>query len=263
MKHLFPLLFIISFSAFGQSISPSAFNSIGTSFQTSYAGMDINIGEAVTGTIANSTSQITQGLLQPSRYFLDLRLFLQGYYIGGGEMMNVIYNQTGTVNSVGITDTIYVELRSVIDPSNTKSSARVLLLNNGRTNCSFSRLVEGGSYWIVVKHRNTIQSWSSQPITLYSDVPVTYDFTIGNNKTYGNNSTDIFLEGIWSFYTGDLNQDEFIDIFDFPVYDYDNQNFVMIPTYSPSDMNGDGFVDIFDFPIYDSNNQDFVMAIRP
>ena len=73
---------------------------------------------------------------------------------------------------------------------------------------------------------------------------------------------DPFNEGIWSFYTGDVNQDEFIDIFDFPDYDLDNQNFVAFE-YKATDFNGDGFVDIFDFPIYDGNNQNFIFAIHP
>ena len=255
--------FSVIFIANAQSISPSAFNSIGTSFQTPTAGMDINIGEAVTGIISNSNSQITQGLLQPLLYFLDLKIFLQGYYLGGSTMANVIFNQTGMTNTIGIADTITVELREVNDPSKATVTSKVLLHTNGNTSCSYTKLIENGSYWIVIKHRNTIQSWSAQPVTFYSNIPVAYDFTFSANKTFGNNVTDVYNEDVWSMYTGDLNQDEYIDIFDFPIFDYDNQTFVQIPIYSPSDMNGDGFADIFDFPIYDANNQNFNMAMHP
>ena len=178
-------------------------------------------------------------------------------------MQTAIFNETGNANALGVSDTIIVELRDVNHPSKTTEIETVLLQTDGNTSCTFSRLVESGSYWIVVRHRNTIQSWSANPVTFYSDIPVAYDFSLSASKTFGNNATDVFGENIWSQYTGDLNQDEFIDIFDFPIFDWDNQHFVMIPIYSPSDMNGDGFVDIFDFPIYDGNNQGFVMSIHP
>ena len=67
---------------------------------------------------------------------------------------------------------------------------------------------------------------------------------------------------IWAVYTGDLNQDGFVDPFDYPAYDSNNQNGVSV-VYINTDMNGDGFVDPFDYPVFDSNNQNGVAAIIP
>jgi hypothetical protein len=65
-------------------------------------------------------------------------------------------------------------------------------------------------------------------------------------------------------YSGDFNQDGFVDIFDFPAYDAANQSGGAFDgTYVATDLNGDGFVDIFDFPIYDANNQGNVQAVLP
>jgi hypothetical protein len=85
------------------------------------------------------------------------------------------------------------------------------------------------------------------------------------NNAYGDNQVivDSTAAGvpIFAIYSGDMNQDGAVDIFDFPLYDSDNLNFGS--GYLVTDINGDGFVDIFDFPIYDANNLAFVGLIRP
>ena len=68
--------------------------------------------------------------------------------------------------------------------------------------------------------------------------------------------------GVWAIYTGDLNQDDFIDSFDFPIFDLDASNGVA-GVYVATDMNGDGFVDPFDFPVFDVNSFNGVSAVYP
>jgi hypothetical protein len=68
--------------------------------------------------------------------------------------------------------------------------------------------------------------------------------------------------GVWAFFTGDLNQDDFIDGNDFVAYDGDS--FLGVNSvYVATDMNGDGFVDGNDFPVYDANSFAGVSAIYP
>jgi hypothetical protein len=67
--------------------------------------------------------------------------------------------------------------------------------------------------------------------------------------------------GVFAMYTGDMNQDEFIDPFDFATYNDDNINFAS--GYYATDLNGDGFVDPFDFAVYNDNNINFVMSAHP
>ena len=187
---------------------------------------------------------------------LNLKVFLQGYYISSGQMINVLENQ-GVIGATSTqTDTIHVELHSTVDPTTILDMVPAMLMTNGQANCSFS--VSPGSYWLVVKHRNSIQTWSAAPVM----IPGSYDFTTASSKAYADNMIDVNVEGIWSVFTGDINQDEFIDIFDFPEYDFANQNFVSFE-YATSDLNGDGFVDIFDFPVFDLNNQNFISSIHP
>jgi hypothetical protein len=68
--------------------------------------------------------------------------------------------------------------------------------------------------------------------------------------------------GKWAFYTGDLNQDDFIDGYDFPAFDTDSFNGVA-QAYVAIDMNGDGFVDWNDFPVFDVNSFNGVSAVYP
>ena len=188
---------------------------------------------------------------------LNLKAFLQGYYLGGGTMQSVLFNQ-GVPGAIGNeTDTIYVELRDSLDPTTIISNTTALLMTDGIASCTFA--CSPGNYWIVIKHRNTIQTWSFEPIAVPGAL---YDFTASATQAFGANMIDPFGENYWALFTGDINQDEFIDIFDFPDYDLANQNFISFE-YVATDLNGDGYVDIFDFPLFDLNNQNFIFAIHP
>jgi hypothetical protein len=77
----------------------------------------------------------------------------------------------------------------------------------------------------------------------------------------GNNQVQV-EPGVWAFYTGDLNQDDFIDGNDFPAFDTDSYNGVN-SVYAATDMNGDGFVDGNDFPVFDVNSFNGVSAVHP
>ena len=172
-------------------------------------------------------------------------------------MAPVLANQAVVGATGAETDTLHVELRDVTDPTIVMASANAVLMTNGLASCNMS--APAGTYWIAVKHCNTIQTWSANPVAL--PIPL-YNFTTFATQAFADNMIDVLSEGIFSMYTGDVNQDEFIDIFDFPDYDLDNQNFVAFE-YKATDFNGDGFVDIFDFPIYDGNNQNFIFSIHP
>ena len=188
----------------------------------------------------------------------SVKLFFQGYYLGGGLMQPVLFNQGVAGADPTQTDTVLIELRSVADANVVVDAAQTIIGIDGTGIVKFTEASKDGIYWIVVKHRNSIQTWSASPIGLTSLI----DFSTAANKSFGDNMVDLLGESIFSIYSGDLNQDEYIDIFDFPSFDLDNQNFVFLE-YKETDFNGDGYVDIFDFPIFDSNNQSFISAIHP
>ena len=99
-----------------------------------------------------------------------------------------------------------------------------------------------------------MQTWSALPVLLGN--VTNYDFSTNALQAYGNNM--IFTYGVWAFYSGDLNQDENIDLSDFPYWDDDNVNFVF--GYFPTDINGDINVDLSDFPYWYNNNANFIYS---
>jgi hypothetical protein len=188
---------------------------------------------------------------------VNLKLFLQGYYIDGGIMQPVLNNQAVAGSGANETDTITVELHhettfALID------TKQAVLLTNGTASATFTQ--PAGSYFIAIKHRNTIQTWSAGPVSCVASTPL-YDFTTAANKAMGGVQVEV-QTGKWAMYTGDLNQDDFIDGNDFPAFDNDSLNGVNAE-YVATDMNGDGFVDGNDFPVFDSNSFNGISGVHP
>ena len=67
--------------------------------------------------------------------------------------------------------------------------------------------------------------------------------------------------GVFGFYTGDINQDGFIEASDFAPLFNDNDNFA--EGYYTTDLNGDGFVEAFDYPILFNNSDNFIETLHP
>jgi hypothetical protein len=173
--------------------------------------------------------------------------------------MNPVLMNQGIGTGVSNVDTITVELRSIT--GTLVNSATALLHTNGSAAATFLN-TPIGSYYIVIKHRNAVETWSAIP-QVVNGGELLYDFTNSITKAYGNN-LKLLEPNVYGLYSGDLNQDGYVDIFDFPLYDTANQSGgVADGTYIVTDMNGDGYIDIFDFPLYDSNNQNNVQVISP
>jgi len=189
---------------------------------------------------------------------LDLTAYLEGYYAGTGTMQSVLANQ-GVAGAVGTeTDTILVELHDSLDPIIIVDQAQMLLMADGSALGTFTSATAGTSYWIVIKHRMSIQTWSASPV-LFSSA-TSYDFSTSDSQTFGSNIKQVET-GVWAIYSADLNQDEFVDPFDYGMYEYDALSFAS--GYFPTDMNGDGFVDPFDYGVYETNSLNFTMSAHP
>ncbi|MEZ5047640.1 MAG: hypothetical protein R2831_11690 [Chitinophagaceae bacterium] len=206
------------------------------------------------GCVMNAPCSNVQVNFNPSG-LLDLKLYLQGYYIGSNELNTTLWNQN-QLTCLDVCDTIIVELHNAIDYS-LEASQKVILKTNGQARCQFESNL--GLYFLVIKHRNNIETWSMNPILLNNEMS-SYDFSTANTQAYGSNQIEV-SSNVWALYSGDLNQDGIIDIFDYLDWDVDNKNFAA--GYYASDINGDGSVDIFDFLIWDPNNQNFIGTIIP
>jgi uncharacterized repeat protein (TIGR03803 family) len=191
----------------------------------------------------------------PANTIVNIKFFIQDYYDGSGLMKPVLMNQGVTTNS-SITDSIEVEARSVIFPTLVMASATCVLNTNGTTSCSFPNL--NGTYYLVVKHRNSIETWSANPVNFSGNLA--YDFTTAANKAYGNNQVEV-ENGVWAIYSGDINQDQNVDLLDLDIAQLDINSYLF--GYHASDINGDGNVDLLDMPVLEENVNNFVIAVYP
>jgi len=185
---------------------------------------------------------------------LHARLFLQGFYIGNGKLYAVADAQVYP----DLCDTVIVELH---DPTSLivsyTSNATIDIDGNLQTQFPFE--ARDHSYYLGIRHRNCIETWSSNPVSMLSHTY--YDFTTASSNAYGDNQLESFDQNGWMFYTGDLNQDGSIDGSDFLELDPSIQN--GDGGYTVGDLNGDGAVDGSDFLILDPNIQLGVGAAIP
>ncbi len=156
-------------------------------------------------------------------------------------------------------DTILVELRNAAQPYNKVDSARVLFDTLGRSTVSF-RNAETGNYYLVIKHRNSIETWSKPGgENLINGTISSYDFTLSSSQSFGNNLKQI--GNSWCIYSGDVNQDGIVDLNDLVLIDDDIFN--LTTGYKATDVNGDLIINFLDLQISNANCYDYVMKNTP
>jgi len=189
---------------------------------------------------------------------LNLTVFLQGLYAGGGNM-NQAHDESGPHFATGVADQITVELHNASTYATIEyTSANVNLGTNGQVTLTTPG-IKGGSYYITVKHRNSIQTVTAIPVSLASGAN-TYDFTDNSSKAYGNNLM-LMADGKYVIYGGDVNQDDIVDGSDMaPV---DNLASAFAAGYLPEDCNSDGLIDGSDMSAVDNNASAFIGASLP
>jgi hypothetical protein len=162
-----------------------------------------------------------------------------------------------------IYDTVTVYLRNAVTPFARIDSSKKELYGPGTgQEFSFSNAQNGTPYYVEVRHRNALETWSSDPVTFVNDA-ASIAFSVDAIYAYGNNEIQVDNSpyNIFAFYSGDVNQDGTIDATDVSAIDNDAQNFV--GGYVVTDLTGDNFVDGTDFAIADNNAANFVSVIRP
>ena len=175
---------------------------------------------------------------------LDLKVLIQGRF---------------TSPDLSLPDTMSVNLRSATFPYNLIESSAFFPDSTGISSIEFFNAQNGVSYWIQINHRNSVEAWSSTPVSFSNDL-LTFGFTSSASQAYGGNLIEV-ATGIFAIYSGDVNQDGTVDATDIAMIDNDAANFVA--GYVETDLTGDGFVDATDLTIADNNAYNFVGVIRP
>ncbi|GBL35010.1 hypothetical protein EMGBS15_06050 [Filimonas sp.] len=189
---------------------------------------------------------------------LNLRCFIEGYMDEANVLLMkpVLANQLQPT-TLNACDTIKVELHQSNAPYAMLYSTKVVMNKSGFSTATFPPL--NSNFYIVVKHRNAIETWSATSV-FFGATPVNYNFTNAASKAFGNNQTQT-SPGVWALYSGDVNQDENVDLIDLSLEESDIINFSS--GFLPTDVNGDGNVDLLELPIIENNVFDFISVMHP
>lgn len=158
-----------------------------------------------------------------------------------------------------IPDTVKVYLRQAISPYAKVDSVKIRLDSSGNGINKFYN-TPNNTYYLTITHRNSIETWSKAGGELITKgATLTYNFTTSSSQAYGNN---MILKGTkWCIYSGDVNQDGFVNSTDLMFIDNDTFNCSF--GYLPTDLTGDGFIDLNDLTICDNNFYNSIHTMRP
>ena len=192
--------------------------------------------------------QATTTLQTAAAKTLTLTAFIQGFY-------------NESTNSM-IQDTVTVFVRNISSPYAIADSAKAILNASGSSTFSFLKVFNNAPYYLQLKHRNSLETWSKSGGKSFVSSNMVYDFTDSVSKSFGNNMILIDDSPVrFGIYSGDTDQDGNIDAAD--MSNVENDVSVSISGYVQTDVNGDDFVDSGDLSIVENNVALGVSVITP
>ncbi len=178
---------------------------------------------------------------------VNLTMFIEGFYNPASDMQ--------------VSDTIQAYLRNTVSPYGVVDNAISTVTSGGISILKFSSAA-GGTYYLVVTHRNSIETWSASGLILTPGSTVNYDLSTSSSQAYGNNMIQVDASPVrFAVYSGDVNQDGVINAIDVGAIDNDAFNFST--GYINSDVTGNNVTDAADLAIADNNAFNYVSKVRP
>ena len=209
--------------------------------------------------VGNTWADVTPA--GPSDKTLNAKAFIEGFWNGSAMNqaqdadldLNVFNKFAGTT-----VDTLSVLLAEANSPWGYVFEAHGVNINPDGSMAITVPSSISGSYYIVIKQRNSVETWSASSVD-FSGSTIAYDFTTSASQAFGSNQKDLNGDGsVWGLYSGDFTssstgvKDEYVDFFD--LNEIFNLNLISAAGYQASDITGDGFVDFFDVNMAYNNN---------
>ncbi|MBK8550202.1 MAG: hypothetical protein IPL53_03755 [Ignavibacteria bacterium] len=192
------------------------------------------------------------GLTSFSRWSADS----SGVSAAIGLIMEGFYNIA--TNDLNMVDTVRAYLRNTSSPYAVIDSSKGFVDSLTFKSALQFLNAPSGTYYIQLKHRNSLETWSKNGVNYIQDSTLNYDFTFAAAQAFGNNMT---LKGTkYCLYSGDVTQNGFIDLDDVLLINNDSRNFVN--GYVSTDVNGNSVVDLTDVLIAYNNSNNFVSVKR-
>lgn len=159
-------------------------------------------------------------------------------------------------------DTVSLYLRDNVSPYILRDSLRNIIDSVSTSGMFFFPNANTGSYYIVAKHFNSIETWSKfGGDSLVNDGSIyEYDFTNSNSQAYGNNLK--LIGGRYCIYSGDVDQNGYITLSDI-LYIYNKSQIFETGSFLTSDLNGDSIVDLADINLCYNNSINFISILNP
>ena len=105
-----------------------------------------------------------------------MKVLLEGFYDPSADLMVPLLFNSGLNVNANATDSITIRLHDDVSPYILLESKKALLLNTGHATAQFLTAIPGHTYYIAVRHRNSMETWSKNPV-LFNGNPVAIDFT--------------------------------------------------------------------------------------
>ena len=194
---------------------------------------------------------------------LKMKVFIEGYIASQATMRPVLSlaNATGHCDECladpSLVDTINIELRNAQNNVVLKRSG--ILRTNGNVDFNLGTNLDNGSYYILIKNKNTVETWSANLVS-FADTITNYDFSVSPSRAYGNNLKSI--GGVYALYSGHVHlTDQTIDLDDLVIIRSDFRGYES--GYIVTDINGNGYVDTDDLVIFKLNFINYISSISP
>ena len=135
-----------------------------------YGGTALFNGETYTTSDADGRSTVTAmtntGFCESQ---IAVTVFMEGFYLGGGQMQSRLRNAGIPHSELDQADSVWIELRSVADPSIlVHPPLQTILSTTGKAYCIIPNSLVGTNCWIVFRHQHSIHTWSAAPIVISS-----------------------------------------------------------------------------------------------
>ncbi|HMS66333.1 MAG TPA: hypothetical protein PKD83_13905, partial [Ignavibacteria bacterium] len=180
---------------------------------------------------------------------LNLTVIIQGFYNVGSDDMNQ-------------SDTARVYLRNSVSPYAITDSAKGIVNKTSHVGSFKFYNAPSGNYYIVFKHRNSIETWSSSVVNYVLLSTISYNFTNTVTQAFGSNAVQVNTSPVrFAAYNGDINQDGIIDASD--LSGIENDALISLSGYVNTDITGDDIVDASDISLVENNSALGVSVITP
>ena len=169
--------FCISHFVSAQTLNPTVIPASGGYSTGGGKSLSWTLGETSYKTLQNGSFLLTQGFQQPyiTLRILNLKAFLEGLYVSGGSLTALLYNNSLSADPTA-SDSVLVELRDSSLPDNVVASSFGILHTDGTAVILFPSSLMNGAYYLVIRHRNSMETWSKNPVMFNSSV-TNFDFT--------------------------------------------------------------------------------------